>query len=104
LGSGFGAVFLVVFFLVVAMDSPDQQGLEAHDSTQRGLSEFLRAWLAYCSIVALIPGVLVLCVCACAGALFACVISPWHGSLYLGAYLEGMKRMIRAVFVGVCSD
>ena len=96
----FGADF---FDLDLDMMNPHDD-LENHNTSTIGLNEFMRAWIAYCAVVCLVPGVFVLCVCVAFGSLFALVISPFHAAVYMGAEMEGIRLLFKACSLGVLSD
>lgn len=77
---------------------------ENHSTTTTGLNEFMRAWIAYCAMICLVPGVLVLGICVAFGSLFALIISPFHAAVYLGAAMEGTRRLLKACALGVLSN
>ncbi len=101
MGAG-GAVGVVFFFFGAAMNEP--QNVEDHHTIADGLGEFMHVWLAYCAILALFPGVIVLLVCGAVGSLFALVICPWRAAVYLGALIEATKRLVQACSMGVLND
>lgn len=71
--------------------------VDSTDTTKnQGLGEFLHVWIAYCAVVILIPGVFCLAVCAAAGAIFAMMIDPWRAGVYLGAFIQGIKKTVQA--------
>ena len=82
----------------------EPQKVKDHHTTADGLAEFVHVWLAYCAILALLPGVIVLLVCGAAGSLFALVICPWRAAVYLGALIEATKRLVQACSMGVLND
>ena len=97
--------FFVVFFLGAGILKPQNQLDEDHHITPRdGLGEFMHVWIAFVAVLVLFPGVLVLCGGAIAGSLLACLITPWRGAVYLGAVIEGTKRLVQAAAMGVLHD
>jgi hypothetical protein len=98
-----GVFFAGAFLLGVAMIDPHE--LNPTDTTKNeGLGEFLHVWIAYCAIVILIPGVFCLAVCAAAGAIFAMIIDPWRAGVYLGAFIQGIKKTLQGCAMGVLDD
>ena len=93
----------MVFFLAVGMANPYE--VESTDTTKNeGLGEFLHVWIAYVSILALVPGLFLLGVCASAGAIFAMIIDPWRAGVYLGAFIQGIKKTIQACTMAVLDE
>lgn len=89
------------FFFGAAMVDPSERFEAHHSTTNEALGEFLHVWIAYISIICLIPGVFAFFLCAAVGSLFALIINPWRASVYLGASIEGIKRTVKACAIGV---
>lgn len=101
----FGAGFFgAAFFFEDPMIQTPEKFRDNTITPGEGLGEFLHIWLAYLAIVALLPGVLLLAVCVAFGAMFAAVINPWRAAVYLGAAIEGTKRLVQACALGVLHD
>jgi hypothetical protein len=86
------------------MLTPKQKTDSNHNTENNGLDEFLNVWLAFCSIVILIPSTCMLFISAIVGSLFVLIIDPYKAAIYLGVIIEGVKRLIKGCVIGVLND